>query len=67
VTTEDPGVEGLRKSNSSDMYYGIRMCIGGSSYDWWAAPASATLRRPYLAPLRCCSSKGCSEGRAGAE
>jgi len=34
VTTEDPGVDALRKSTSSDVNYGIRVCIGGSSYDW---------------------------------
>jgi PKD repeat protein len=35
VTTEDPGVEALRKSTTSDALYGVRVCIGGSSYDWF--------------------------------
>jgi hypothetical protein len=35
VTTEDPGVEALRRSPSTDSAYGIRVCIGGSSYDWY--------------------------------
>jgi hypothetical protein len=35
VTTQDPGVAGLAKAGSSDVSYGIRMCIGGSSSDWW--------------------------------
>ncbi len=34
VTTEDPGLEALRRSVSSDSQFGIRVCIGGSSYDW---------------------------------
>lgn len=39
VTTQDPGVEALKKSSSSDLNYGIRVCIGGSSYDWYGAGA----------------------------
>src|SRR5258706_1658159 len=39
VTTEDPGVEALRKSNSSDANYGIRVVIGGSSSDWFGSAA----------------------------
>ncbi len=39
VTTEDPGVEALRKSTSTDAAYGVRVCIGGSSYDWFKAGA----------------------------
>ena len=35
VTTEDPGVPALSKSNSSDAAYGIRVCIGGSGNDWY--------------------------------
>ncbi len=38
VTTEDPGVEALSKSSSSDQLYGIRCVIGGSSGgpdDWY--------------------------------
>ncbi|MFM1770742.1 MAG: hypothetical protein RJA22_3271 [Verrucomicrobiota bacterium] len=36
VTTEDPGVEALRKSTTSDLNYGIRVCIGGASQDWYS-------------------------------
>lgn len=36
VTTEDPGVEGLRKATTSDVNYGIRVCIGGASTDWYS-------------------------------
>lgn len=36
VTTEDPGVEGLRKTTTADMNYGIRVCIGGASTDWYS-------------------------------
>ena len=39
VTTEDPGVEALRKTTSSDTQFGVRVCIGGSSYDWYGAGA----------------------------
>lgn len=39
VTTQDPGVEALRKSTTSDTAYGVRVCIGGSSYDWYGAGA----------------------------
>lgn len=39
VTTEDPGVEALRKSTSTDPIYGVRVCIGGSSYSWYGAGA----------------------------
>ena len=35
VTTEDPGADALRRSTTSDQAYGIRVCIGGSSYDWF--------------------------------
>lgn len=35
VTTEHPGLDGLRKSNSSDKAFGIHVCIGGSCYDWF--------------------------------
>ncbi len=36
VTTEDPGVDGLRKTSSSDTNYGVRVCIGGASTDWYS-------------------------------
>jgi hypothetical protein len=39
VTTEDPGSAGLIKASSSDVNYGVRVCIGGSSYDWYGAGA----------------------------
>jgi PKD repeat protein len=39
VTTQDPGIEALRKSSSTDTAYGIRVCIGGSSSDWYGANA----------------------------
>lgn len=39
VTTQDPGVEALRKTTSTDAQFGVRVCIGGSSYDWYGAGA----------------------------
>lgn len=39
VTTEDPGLEGLRRSTSTDQAYGVRVCIGGSSSDWFGSAA----------------------------
>lgn len=39
VTTQDPGVEALRKTTSTDTQFGVRVCIGGSSYDWYGAGA----------------------------
>ncbi|HEY6168401.1 MAG TPA: zinc-dependent metalloprotease family protein, partial [Verrucomicrobiae bacterium] len=39
VTTQDPGVEALRKTSSSDANYGVRVCIGGSCYDWFGYSA----------------------------
>ena len=39
VTTQDPGLEALRKTTSSDNQFGVRVCIGGSSYDWYGAGA----------------------------
>ena len=35
VTTQDPGIEALRKRGSSDSIFGVRVCIGGSSMDWF--------------------------------
>jgi PKD repeat protein len=35
VTTEDPGVEALKKNDSSDTLYGIRVVIGGSYAQWY--------------------------------
>ena len=37
VTTQDPGVEGLRRTSTTDVYYGIRVCIGGSSTEWYGS------------------------------
>lgn len=37
VTTEDPGVEGLRWTSGGDVHYGIRVCIGGSSTAWYGS------------------------------
>jgi PKD repeat protein len=39
VTTEEPPLESLRKTTSTDTAYGIRMVIGGSSNDWLRAGA----------------------------
>jgi PKD repeat protein len=37
VTTEDPGVDGLRKTSPGDLAYGIRVVIGPKSFDTSAA------------------------------
>ena len=42
VTTEDPGVERLSKTSSTDGAYGIRVCLGGSSGDWYNGSAGGT-------------------------
>ncbi|GBL30799.1 protease 1 [Opitutia bacterium] len=39
VTTEDPGVEKLRRTASSDAAHGVRCVIGGSSTQWLGASA----------------------------
>lgn len=39
VTTQLPPTEWLRKTASTDQAYGIRVVIGGSSYDWLGAGA----------------------------
>ncbi len=39
VTTEEPPLESLRKTTSTDTAYGVRMVIGGSSTDWLGAQA----------------------------
>jgi PKD repeat protein len=39
VTTQDPGLEALRKTTTADTQFGVRVCIGGSSYDWYGAGA----------------------------
>jgi PKD repeat protein len=39
VTTEDPGLEKIRRTASSDSVYGVRCVIGGSSTQWLGASA----------------------------
>lgn len=39
VTTEVPGVAALSKNGSSDLEWGARLVIGGSSGDWWGPAA----------------------------
>lgn len=39
VTTEDPGLEKIRRTTSSDVAYGVRCVIGGSSTQWLGASA----------------------------
>ncbi len=44
VTTEDPtlgpaGLDALRKTSLSDVHYGMRVCIGGTSDDWYKEAA----------------------------
>jgi PKD repeat protein len=40
VTTEEPAsLDALIKSTTSDTQFGVRVCIGGSSYDWYGAGA----------------------------
>ena len=45
VTTEDPGVEALRRSGPGDTRWGKRVCIGGRWEDWlnWSAGGVAYL------------------------
>lgn len=35
VTTQEPSLDRLVKSGSTDTEYGVRCCVGGSSYDWY--------------------------------
>ena len=35
VTTKEPNLEALRKTGVSDDAWGIRVCVGGSCYDWY--------------------------------
>lgn len=39
VTTEDPGIEAIRRTSTSDLKYGVRCVIGGSSSQWLGAAA----------------------------
>jgi serralysin len=42
VTTEEPAAGGLAKGSTTDTSYGISVCIGGSSYDWYGKGAGGT-------------------------
>lgn len=44
VTTADPGYDALTKSGSGDSDWGIRVVVGGSSYDWYGANAGGVAR-----------------------
>jgi len=39
VTTEDPGLESIRRTSTSDAKYGVRCVIGGSSSQWLGSAA----------------------------
>jgi hypothetical protein len=39
VTTEDPGMEAIRRLSSGDTRYGVRCVIGGSSTQWFGRSA----------------------------
>lgn len=39
VTTEDPGAAALTRSGSTDTAFGVRVCVGGSCYDWFGSGA----------------------------
>lgn len=39
VTTEDPGLEKIRRTSSSDTAYGVRCVIGGTSTQWLGGSA----------------------------
>jgi len=39
VTTQDPGIEAIRRTSTSDLKYGVRCVIGGSSSQWLGAAA----------------------------
>ncbi len=41
VTTEEPALENLMRSGSGDTVYGVRVCIGGSAYDWYSSSSSS--------------------------
>lgn len=41
VTTQDPGVEALRKVGTTDTAWGIRVAIGGRSSDWYKSAQEA--------------------------
>lgn len=37
VTTQEPPIEDLRKTSSSDIRYGVRCVVGGSGLDWYGS------------------------------
>jgi PKD repeat protein len=39
VTTEEPSLDALSRINATDTTFGIRVCIGGNSTDWFKASA----------------------------
>lgn len=39
VTTQDPGVAALSKTDAQDTDWGVRVCVGGSFSDWLGNPA----------------------------
>jgi len=49
VTTEEPGPGGLALVSGSDTTYGIRVCIGGSSSDWYGTDAGGVA---YMSSFR---------------
>ena len=36
VTTEEPAAENLKKSNNTDVAYGLRVVIGGTNLAWYS-------------------------------
>lgn len=42
VTTEEPPAGGLARSGNGDGAYGVRVCVGGSSFDWYGRAAGGT-------------------------
>ena len=47
VTTEDPGVDALKKSGSGDQQYGVRVVIGGSNADWYGSGGGVAYLRSF--------------------
>jgi PKD repeat protein len=39
VTTQDPGIEALRRTSGFDENYGVRMVVGGAYSQWFRQPA----------------------------
>lgn len=44
VTTKDPGVDALTAKRGNDKAWGVRVCIGGSSYDWYGYGAGGVAK-----------------------